>query len=211
MNLQFKLPKSVEERLVSVIESASDELSSNERLKWILVTAISVLYLSVVLFLADQAERSSVNYQDAREQLSRLERQSEEVHWPQRASEAQVFVDNLDDRFWPGETTGLAEAGFERWIRQTFDQHGTEVRQVQLTRGPAAEDSSGFQTGSLSSIQRIRAKVIGPLKEDALLRFLYDAANNPSWVDVEQLIVRSGRNPRFELDLAAFVETREQQ
>ena len=49
-----------------------------------------------------------------------------------------------------------------------------------------------------------RAKVITPLKESGLVKFLNIASQNDSWVVVEKLIIRAGRNDRIEMELSAF-------
>lgn len=183
------------------------EFAANDRLKWLASISITLLYTAFVLYIAGQAGEARNELNLAREQLSQIRAQALETRWPDRTTQAQALISDLEKRFWSGSTPGLAEAGFERWIRQTFDQHGVQVRQVQLTRGPILENGLGAQKPTLSSVQQIRAKVISPLDEIALVRFLNDAASHKSWLVVEQLIVRPGRNPRLEMDLATFFRT----
>lgn len=201
------IPGALEDQFRKLIETATGEFETNERLKWILLGGLVILYLSFLIFLANGSERARTDLLASQTQLQQLASQTLETGWTERADAAQSLADTLSRQFWPGDTTGLAEAGFERWIRQTFDQNGIEVRQVLLTRGPALEDALGFDGGPLSSSLKIRAKVIAPLTEAGLIRFLNEAAANTSWVIVEQLIIRSGRNPRFELDLATYSGT----
>jgi hypothetical protein len=209
MILRQYIPDSLEEQWNSFLESASSELQSNERLKWILLGGTFVLYLSMVAFFANQANDSQRNYLQERDQLARLTTQASESGWPQRSITAESLVNSFTNKFWPGETTGIAEAGFERWIRQSFDRYDTEVRQILLTRGPALADEADYMQGHLSEVLKIRAKVISPLNEAGLLRFLEDAGTHSSWVVVEQLIIRDGRNPRFEMDIATYSRTGE--
>jgi hypothetical protein len=209
MILRQYIPDSLEEQWNAFLESASSELQSNERLKWILLGGAFVLYLSMVAFFANQANDSQRNYLQERDQLARLTAQASESGWPQRSITAESLVNSFTNKFWPGETTGIAEAGFERWIRQSFDRYNTEVRQVLLTRGPALADEADYMQGRLSEVLKIRAKVISPLNEAGLLRFLEDAGTHSSWVVVEQLIIRDGRNPRFEMDIATYTKTGE--
>ncbi|MDG2320192.1 MAG: hypothetical protein P8L79_08040 [Rhodospirillaceae bacterium] len=209
MILRQYIPDSLEEQWNAFLESASSELQSNERLKWILLGGAFVLYLSMVAFFANQANDSQRNYLQERDQLARLTAQASESGWPQRSITAESLVNSFTNKFWPGETTGIAEAGFERWIRQSFDRYNTEVRQVLLTRGPALADEADYMQGRLSEVLKIRAKVISPLNEAGLLRFLEDAGTHSSWVVVEQLIIRDGRNPRFEMDIATYSKTGE--
>ena len=204
MRIDLSIPKPLSTILIDLNTRLAQEVKSNERLKWGLTAAVFVIYLAVVLFTSNQADIARTEYQRSQDQLNRLSAQITETRWPERAAQAAALVDRLNGNLWPGDTTGLAEASFERWVRQTFEEYGTEVRQVQLTRGPATEDRSETYSGTLSNVLRIRAKVIGPLREDALVNFLNDAAESQYWIIVEQLIIRSGRNPRFEIDLATF-------
>ena len=211
MKNTLTLPTSLKDRLTPLLKIVSSELESNERLKWLLLAGFLIAYLALLLFTIEQYDRTDLRLTQANTQLSRLLGQSREAGWAERAKEAQSTVDLLSQRFWPGETSGLAEAAFERWIRQTFEKYGTEVRQVQLTRSPALEDESVVQKSVLDDVRKIRAKVIGPFREDAVIQLLSDAAEHSSWVIVEQLIIRSGRNPRFEMDLATFSRPEELQ
>lgn len=180
------------------------ELVNNDRLKWILITGAFILYVSLVLFIAERADYAQNRYTSTQARYIQLESQVTDHDWKERADTTTAYANSLQTRFWQGDTPGLAEAGFERWIRQTLDRHGIEVRQVQLTRGPLAEELAQSGRISLSSVERIRAKVIGPLNEAAIILFLNDVASHESWIIVEQFVARGGRSDRFEIDLATF-------
>jgi hypothetical protein len=210
MITRISIPEPIKNFISRSIGRLSQEIAGNERLRWLLCLSSLVLYLALILYasgLSDDAQRSLALSQS---QFDRLKVQTEDTQWPERAAEAEQLVADLEKRLWPGDTPGLAEAGFERWIRRTFEEYGVQVRQVQLTRGPALEDRGDFTTTNLPSIQRIRAKVISPLNEAALVNFLNDSANHQAWVVVEQLIVRPGRNARLEMDLATLFKAPEQ-
>ncbi len=210
MITRIPIPEPIKNLVSRSIDKVSQEIAGNERLRWLLCLSGLVLYLALLLYasgLSDDAQRS---LELSQSQFARIKVQTEDTQWPERAAEAEQLVADLEKRLWPGETPGLAEAGFERWIRRTFEEYGVQVRQVQLTRGPALEDRGDFTTTNLPSIQRIRAKIISPLNEPALVNFLNDSANHQAWVVVEQLIVRPGRNARLEMDLATLFKTPEQ-
>jgi len=210
MITRIPIPEPIKNLVSRSTDKVSQEIAGNERLRWLLCLSGLVLYLALLLYasgLSDDAQRS---LELSQSQFARIKVQTEDTQWPERAAEAEQLVADLEKRLWPGETPGLAEAGFERWIRRTFEEYGVQVRQVQLTRGPALEDRGDFTTTNLPSIQRIRAKIISPLNEPALVNFLNDSANHQAWVVVEQLIVRPGRNARLEMDLATLFKTPEQ-
>ena len=204
MNISVTLPPSLRQAIEQSRERLETELSSNPRLRWLILGGAFTLYIGVLLTLWNTVTDARIHLTLEHDRLARLEAQVAETQWPTRAESAQVLAANLERKLWPGDTPGLAEAGFERWIRQSLESEGVEVRQVQLTRSPVQEDRSEIARPALAQVQRIRAKVVAPLDEAALIRLLSVAAENPSWILVEQLIVRGGRNERFKLDLAVF-------
>ncbi len=204
MNITASLPKALIDVFEQTRERVETEFASNTRLRWLALSGALVLYLGLVLVLWNNVSDVRGQLRQKQEQLSRLESQTSETSWPERSAAAQSMAAGLEQKLWPGQTPGLAEAGFEQWIRNQLENEGVEVRQVQLTRSPVQEDRSEVSRPSLQQIQRIRAKVVAPLNEAALVRLLSSAAENPSWVLVEQLIVRGGRNERFEIDLTVF-------
>lgn len=207
---RMSIPDPIKTLVLRSTERVSQEIIGNERLRWLLGLSGLVLYFALVLYVSGLSDSAQKNLQLSQSQLARVTVQTEGTEWPARADDAEQLVADLEKRLWPGDTPGLAEAGFERWIRRTFEEYGVQVRQVQLTRGPALEDRSDFATTNLPSIQRIRAKVISPLDEAALVNFLSESANHQAWVIVEQLIVRPGRNARLEMDLATLFKAPEQ-
>jgi hypothetical protein len=207
MKTSISIPEPMKVLLDQAFSKLEQALSTNDRLKWLIVTSALFLYLALILFLVGQSDKAQEEYQLSQARLSQIKAQVKETRWPQRSAEAEALIATLERRFWPGDTPGLAEAGFERWIRTTLEQHGIEVRGVQLTRGPAFDDNVGFGTDILPSLRRIRAKVTASLNEAGLIRFLNDAASNQSSVIVEQLIVRAGRNARIEMDLATVFKS----
>ncbi|MBT4740732.1 MAG: hypothetical protein HN793_06595 [Rhodospirillaceae bacterium] len=209
MKVSIAIPESVRALASQARENLEREVGENDRLKWLLGLGAAFLYLALVLYISGQSDSAKQDLYISQSRLSQIGAQAKETRWPERSATAQALIKDLEERFWLGDTPGLAEAGFERWIRQTFEQHGVQVRQVQLTRNPVLEDEVDIENLAISSLQRIRAKVISPLSEEALIRFLNDAATHESWIIVEQLIVRPGRNPRLEMDLATFFRPRE--
>jgi hypothetical protein len=210
MIIRISIPEPIKTLISQSSDRVSQEIAGNERLRWLLCLSGLTLYCALVIYLSGLSDSAQRSLQLSQSQLARVTLQTEDTQWPERAAEARKLVVGLETRLWPGDTPGLAEAGFERWIRRTFEEYGAQVRQVQLTRGPALEDRGDFTATNLSSIQRIRAKVVSPLNEPALVNFLNDSANQKAWVIVEQLIVRPGRNARLEIDLATLYKITEQ-
>jgi len=200
----------IQEKFFSKFDSLRNEilnqLEENIRLRWFVAFAFIMLYLGTITFLINSSNQASQKYNLALSELSRVNNQTSEQSWPDRALRARNMSLSLEKRLWKGDTPGLAEAGFERWIRTTLNGYGIEVRRVQLTRGPIQEEKSNLDFNVLSDVQRLRAKVICPLNETGLIRFLEIASKNTSWIVIEKLTIRGGRNARIEMDLATFYQ-----
>jgi len=210
MKFNFEFPSSLKDLASDSYERLEKELDKNERLIWLFGLGIAVLYLSFVLYLVDRSDQAENRYISTQTRLAQLQTQTSGGDWAKKAADAAAYNKALTEKFWSGDTPGLAEAGFERWIRQTMDGYGIAVRQVQLTRGPVLEEEIRLGTSSLSSIEKLRAKVIGPLNEPGIIRFLNDAAFHESWVVVEQFVARGGRSERFEIDITTFYNNTQQ-
>lgn len=210
MTLSVTLPEPLKVFVAEARERLDRELDNNDRIKWLFLLGVFVLYVSLVLYLVDQASTAETKYLQTQARISQLESQINDESWAERALEAEALSETLRSKFWQGDTPGLAEAGFERWIRQTMEQHGVTVRQVQLTRNPLIDEQVDSGTSELSSVQKIRAKTIGSLNETGLIRFLNDAASHDSWIIIEQFVGRGGVSDRFEMDIATFYDPQQQ-
>ncbi|MEQ9112548.1 MAG: hypothetical protein RIF37_13715 [Rhodospirillaceae bacterium] len=199
--------KTISPKVKTLMLDFKAELRANERLKWLVLIIGCLLYIGPVIYLENLSSKTKAETQSSQAKLAQLKAQVSETRWPERAAEAEQFVSQLEQRYWPGDTPGLAEAGFERWIRTNLERHGMEVRQVQLSRGPVANINTNSET--LSSLQHIRAKVLAPLEEVGLIRFLNDTATSQPWVIVEKLMIRPGRNARVEMDLMTVFKIRD--
>lgn len=199
-------------KTISIIASKlgvhiAQEFYSNERLRWICASAIAVLYLIIIIFWSNVSEESKYRFLSNQSKLSVTSMRADEIGWGKRASDSKMLAKELKQRMWKGSTPGLAEAGFERWIRQTLLLHGIKVKQVTLTRSPLLNDSENIDT--IASIEALRARVIAPLNESALIKFVSDASKHQSLIVIEKLFIRGGRNDRLEMDLSTFYNNKE--
>jgi hypothetical protein len=188
--------------ILNLCVDMTQEFHRNERLRWICAFGLSVLYLLLVTVSSDISEGAKRQFSSYQSKLSITSMRANEIGWSQRALDAESLTKDLRQRMWVGDTPGLAEAGFERWIRQTLSLHGIKVRQVTLTRNPLPE--SNKNTENIASIEALKARVIASLNESALINFLNDTSQHQSLMIIEKLFIRSGRNDRLEIDLSTF-------
>ncbi len=186
----------------------SQELVSNERLIVLLcATGILVLLSSIYGFWSLTTQMSG-QLTASKAGLARLQAEVTGDAWPKRVETTQVLKSELSVRLWDAATPGLAEAGFETWLRTRFSKYGGVPQQIQITRSPAA-GRDGQTTPTLADLQRMTAKVIGPFDQTVIVQILADIAEADKLIVVDRVIVRAGLNSRIEMDISTFIRTGE--
>ena len=181
------------------------EISLTEREKTILGISSALLVLAIWLTLNAWVGRMERAYTHAQIEYGRLKSQVESGSWSERRNEGAALRSVLENRLWTADTPGLAEAGLERWIRNSLTRSGAEPRQVQVKRSPLIQKGqANVANNPLADIQRMTAKVYMPLTEPALLTLIADVAEANKMLVVDRLIVRAGRNSRAEMDVSTF-------
>jgi hypothetical protein len=194
---------------VRFIERFGHELVMSDRLKILTAMAGTVLVLAVLLGISGLVKSLERRHVAAQIDLDRLKAQIETSSWQERKQQSQILKSQLDERLWSAETPGLAEAGFERWLRGRLGNRKIEVQQILVQRVPIAPAESGAPPGPLSNIQRMTAKVITPFEQASFGDFLADIAEAEKAMTVDRLIARAGRNPRIEIDVSTFYRLQE--
>jgi hypothetical protein len=183
----------------------SGEITLTEREKTGLVVGAAVILLAGWLGLSTWTGGISRQYRTTQSNLSRLKAQVESGAWAERKNEGHVLRSVLEDRFWTADTPGLAEASFERWIRDRLNRSNIEAQLIQVRRVPLVQATDqGAEGNPLFGLQRMTAKVLIPFDETALLALLSEIAESNKVMVVDRLIVRAGRNARVEMDVSTF-------
>ena len=188
------------------------KLVLTERAKIGIVTGGALVILMVWLGLSSWVGHVEHQHGDVRVNLARLKAQVESGAWSERKSESHVLKSVLEDRsVGRQETPGLAEAGFERWIRSHLANSRIEPQQIQIRRVPlvqstdakSAADTSG---DPLAGVQRMTAKMFScRSSETALLALLADIAESNKIMTVDRLYwFMRGCNARVEMDVSTF-------
>ncbi len=211
MNLAVEmLQQRALEMRAKILNRFGQDLVVTGRLKVLLVGATTILVFSAFIGLNSLVE--SVENRQVRSQidLERLKEQIETSSWEERQNQSQVLKSILEERLWTAQTPGLAEAGFERWLRERLAQHHMEPQQLQIRRVPVtAEPDAGVAEHPLAGVQRMTVKILVPFDQTGLLGFLADISSGNETLVVERLIARSGRNSRIEMDVSAFFRSQE--
>ena len=187
------------------LDRFGQDLVLTDRLKTLLIGTATVLVFSALLGLNSFVDGLESRYTRSQVDLERLKEQIETSSWKERQSQSQILKSVLQDKLWTAQTSGLAEAGFERWLRDRLSQHKMEPRQLQIRRVPlTAQTSTDVTQDPLADVQKMTVKILMPFDQSGLIGFLENVSTSNKTLVVERLIARSGRNPRIEMDISAF-------
>ncbi len=184
------------------------DMVMSDRLKALVAAVTVILLLSSLLGLHQLVSALERHYVRAQTDMARLQSQISTNIWRDRRQQSQVLKSVLEERLWTAPTPGLADAGFEKWLRDHMGRYKMEpTQQIQIRRVPVSRTTAiapGAAPDKLSEIQRMTAKIVLPFDPQGLSNFLADVAEGEKTVVIDRLTVRAGRNPRVDMDISAF-------
>ena len=184
----------------------------SDRLKGLAAAAACLVLLLGLFGLHRLVESLEHHYLAARADMIRLQTQISTNAWQQRQQQSQVLKSVLEERLWTAQTPGLADAGYERWLRERMGRYKMEPsQQIQIRHVAAAARAAtaAATPDSLADVQRMTAKIVLPFDPQGLTQFLADVAEAEKTVVIDRLSMHAGRNSRVEMDISAFFWSRE--
>ena len=192
-------------QLRGLLSRVNLELPEPGRIRWMLVALSAAVWLSVVLALSGKIEAVSSRRQSISADIARFSALSRDDAWNARAQQARALKVLLEGRLWTAATPGLAEAGFESWLRDAMQRRGFDVQQIQIARVPMTTDANpNASPNALAGLERMSAKVISSFKSRGLMEVAADISENDKILMIDRLIVRTGRNARMEMDVSTI-------
>lgn len=191
-------------------ERVGAELARSDRAKFLVGGIGLILVLSITVAVASAADRTKREYRTAQIAYERLKTQVETGSWAERRAQSQALKLTLEERLWLANTPGLAEAGFERWLRDRLTRYKVEAQSISVRRVAVTPTTNDQQSQDpLANVERMTAKIMMPFNQASLIGFLDDIAESERAMVVDRLIVRAGRNPRTEIDVSTFYPARD--
>ena len=207
MNIPAPLKKAFDDLHARFRQRFGKDVVLSDRLKAMVAAIAVILLLSSLIGLHQLVTTLERQYVRAQTDMTRLQSQIRTNIWQERKQQSQVLKSVLEERLWTAQTPGLADAGFEKWLRDHMGRYKMEpVQQIQIRRVAVSKPSAAAGAGGdkLAQLQRMTAKVVLPFDPQGLNGLLADIAEGEKTVVIDRLNVRAGRNPRVEMDISAF-------
>ena len=187
--------------LIEKLTPLAAQLRENVRLRWGLWAILVVLGLYFVLVLSDYRKEVSEKYLQRLSYLSKLERATREVQWPERVVAARALLTQLEGRLWQANTRGLAQATFQTWMTGQLRARGLSEHRLRVE---PALDVSGHP-----GLWQVTARVEDVFDKMQLEALLADFANNAQLTVVDGLEIKAERSPRFTLVVKAYFQAQQ--
>ena len=178
-------------------------LEENRRLGLGLLVALSLLWLFLLLDLADRVDAAQAEELRLARQVQRMREAASEAEWPRYRDEVNQRLSEFRARAWREESEGLVQARMQDWLQQQLSAVGATQRELAVSLPVPMEGPEGLEMPP--EMRVVRARVVfdfQPAGFNALLEALSAA---PQWLWVDTLRVRNwGGSPSVELELGAL-------
>jgi len=120
-------------------DQARQEWHGNPRFRMGAWAVLGIFLFYGVLVISDWREAQALELNRLEARLEQTREVLEEADWPARAEEASQRHEALRGRFWQAESTGIARAELESWLREKGEEAGFSRIQVQVDSAQAVD------------------------------------------------------------------------
>ncbi len=200
----MQLPSSILKLQTDVQVWFHDQLAQTKNLRPMLAGGAGVLFLALLIWTIGIANDNAKSLQTRQAELTRLKQQLADGSWAERKKQSETMRFQLFERLWTADTAGLAEASFERWLRERIERKEMRPDSIRIQRAPLPTGGDANRS-AFQNVQRMTGKVVMRFEPEALMELLNTTASAEKIMVVDRLLVRSGRNPVIEMDVSTFV------
>jgi len=173
-----------------------DEMRTNRRAQ-LGLTLIAIL-VAVYGFglLRGATGQLEARYRQESQKLARIAAAEAERDWPQRASGSAAALSDFNQRFWPAESEGIAQADLQAWIGNLGRELGLKMLDIRVE----ATKLKDFPP----ELRQITATITAQPSEAAVVALLERLEQSPHFAVVTRFHVRQQPSPVLELVLAGY-------
>ena len=172
------------------------------RLRLGIAAAAGLVWVFLLLELADRVDAAQIRESRALSQVARIQRLSREDEWPAFRDTVKTRLGALRERAWRGESEGLLQAQLQDWLTQRMTQIGLTQRELTVSLPVPLEHPEDVAVPD--EYRLVRARVIFDFQPGSFNVLMRALSESPQWVWVEHLRVRNWGSPTVELELGAL-------
>lgn len=180
-------------------------VKANPRLRLGLWLIVCIVWFYGILLLRDEARLAVSEQQALARKLARIQAQTAQTEWMERAESARARQLDLEERLWRESTIGLAQATFQDWLNQAVQQASLTHPAVTVA---AMEENAGGETETRhdEDIWKVSAKLGFDFSQKGFYTLMGRLATHDKQIVVETLTIRGEPAPRAEMVLVAHFQ-----
>jgi hypothetical protein len=182
----------------NIYEGTTLELKNNKRT---LLGFISIIFIVLIYGWTELdrfSEQQLLKNKQKTEEISKLENLLQQNEWPEHYRQLTQIYQQLENRLWQSETTGLAQATLQDFIANLASQAGINQSQVQVQQDDTQKP--------YPQITAFTIKLSGGATQIQAQNFFSLLYRAPSLFVVRRAAIQTTPFIRFDVDLIAFVK-----
>lgn len=177
-------------------------LEQNPRLLLGIAVVAALLWVFLLLDLAERSDSLQAEEARTAQQLERMRSATREAEWPNFRDEINQRLTAFRERAWRAESEGLVQAMVQDWLSQQVGAVGATQRELAVSLPTALEGAEGSELPS--EMRVVRARLVLDFQPGSFATLMEALATAPNWIWIESLHVRNWGNPAVELELGAL-------
>jgi hypothetical protein len=177
-------------------------LDSTQRLRIGIALAAALLWVFVLLELADRVDAAQTAELRASSQVNRLRLLASEEQWPAFRDTVNQRLAEFRARAWREESEGLVQARVQDWMLERMTESGVTQRELSVSLPSELDTEQGAPLPD--EMRLVRARVVFDFQPASFHSLMEALSVAPNWVWVERLQVRNWGTPTVELELGAL-------
>jgi hypothetical protein len=173
-----------------------EELKNNTRLRMGLWAILSIVGLYFFLVLDDYQKTLISEFQTQETELGHLQAIFSDTAWKTRSKQTQKALLPLDEKLWPANSQGLAQADMQAWLNESIKLAKLKKTRIEVENPVPLENNA--------DIWQISAKISAQFDLKGMYYLLYRIGIHKKWSRIEQLNIRRGKKSRFTMTVLAY-------
>lgn len=177
-------------------------LEANPRLAVGVAVAVGLVWVFLLLDLADRLDAARSAERSAALQLERLRGVTGDERWPGLLDTVNQRLTAFRDRAWREDSEGLVQARMQDWLQEQLGAAGLVQRELSVSLPVPLEAREGVEAPP--DMRLVTARLSVDFTPQGLNSLLARIAGSTHWVRVDRLLVRNWGNPTVELELSGL-------
>lgn len=183
--------------LIEQLIQMREKITSNPRLLISTLLVVLLVWMLIILELADVAQDFENEYITTYRQLTQTKALAREDFWGERKKQSAALLEKVEGRLWPLQNDGLARASLQKELTELAEKAGLERIRIQIEKPIDQKGNKDFK--------RYRASITSWFKPETLDVFLSAVVKDERQYVFDNFELRFKPFPYFKANLSVIM------